>query len=330
MDLRRAHVLLFTKLAHLYDSGVPLAGALDIVKAELDEPLQGALGGVIDDIYRGVGFADALERRPECFGPEIVGVIRAGEQRGELGVAANHVAEGLSGRALDPMGPGGKHIDEFLEFAAHGGLVHIEPTPGGGRLRVRGPDGLEDAGSAEIGSIAVGLQRMAGLDDAGEGVFFWKDRVVRVALMATPEGPSGVISVSGVPGDEPAEAAAWRAGPPGLLAVVGPRRSDKDGCLRSILGGFDAVATKRIAVGLPIPEALPAVDLETALAHDPDVLCLARLKTVEEVRVIANALRGGVHVMCGMDATGEEAREWLAGWELGHHLRGVIEVSPAT
>ena len=330
MDLRRAHVLLFTKLAHLYDSGVPLAGALDIVKAELDEPLQGALGGVIDDIYRGVAFADALERRPECFGPEIVGVIRAGEQRGELGVAANHVAEGLSGRALDPMGPGGKHIDEFLEFAAHGGLVHIEPTPGGGRLRVRGPDGLEDAGSAEIGSIAVGLQRMAGLDDAGEGVFFWKDRVVRVALMATPEGPSGVISVSGVPGDEPAEAAAWRAGPPGLLAVVGPRRSDKDGCLRSILGGFDAVATKRIAVGLPIPEALPAVDLETALAHDPDVLCLARLKTVEEVRVIANALRGGVHVMCGMDATGEEAREWLAGWGLGHHLRGVIEVSPAT
>ncbi len=330
MDLRRAHVLLFTKLAHLYDSGVPLAGALDIVKAEVGEPLHSALGGVLDDIYRGVAFADALERRPECFGPEIVGVIRAGEQRGELGVAAQSVADGLSGRALDPTGPGAEHLDEFLEFASHGGLVHFEPTPEGGRLRVRGSDGLEDAGAAEIGAIVVGLQRLTGLDNSGEGVFFWKDRVVRVALMATPEGPSGVLSVSGVPGAEPAAAAAWRMGPPGLLAVVGSRRCDKDGCLRSIIGSFDAVATKRIAVGLPIPEALPAVDLETALAHDPDVLCLARLKTVEEVRVISNALRGGVHVVCGLDATGEEAQEWLAGWGLGHHLRGVIDVSPAT
>ena len=62
MDLRPALVRFLGKFAHLYDSGVPLAEALGIARRGLPAPLEAALGGVVDDLYRGSSLADALEQ----------------------------------------------------------------------------------------------------------------------------------------------------------------------------------------------------------------------------------------------------------------------------
>ena len=88
MDLRHAQIVLLRKFAHLYDSGVPLTEALEIASAEAGAPLQSAVSDVVEDLFRGSSLADAMARRGDTFGPEIIGILRSGEQRGELGSAA--------------------------------------------------------------------------------------------------------------------------------------------------------------------------------------------------------------------------------------------------
>lgn len=88
MDLRQEQIVLLRKFAHLYDSGVPLTEALEIASAETGDELQSAISEVVEDLFRGSSLADAMARRADAFGPEIVGILRSGEQRGELGSAA--------------------------------------------------------------------------------------------------------------------------------------------------------------------------------------------------------------------------------------------------
>ena len=311
-DLRASHIRLFKKFAHLYDSGVPIAEALNIVRSELDEPLQSELGKIIGELYRGVSMADALDAREELFGPEIVGVIRAGEIRGALGEAARQVAEGLTGGALDPMLASEAELEQLLEFGALEGCVHLEPTEEGGRLRVRRDGVLEDAGEADLVALAAALASRTGADDLdAEGVFFWNERLVRYALLPTPLGPAGTLRVSGDPGDEPAEAAKWRKGAPSLLVIAGPSRSDKDSVLRAILRGFDATATRRVAVNFPVPEALGASSVRQALRHDPDVICVGKLDETTDAAAMQRAIGAGVHMLAAADVAATDAPAWL-------------------
>lgn len=311
-DLRASHIRLFRKFAHLYDSGVPITEALNIVRPELDDPLNHELGGIIDDLYHGVSMADALASREALFGPEIVGVIRAGELRGALGEAARKVAEGLVGGALDPMLASESELEKLLEFGALEGCVHLEPTEAGGRLRVRRDGVLEDAGEANLMSLAAALaSRTGAAGPDAEGVFFWKERLVRYALLPTPLGPAGTLRVSGDPGKEPKEAAKWRAAPPALLVVAAPLREDKDATLRAILRGFDAGTTRRVAVSFPVPEALVVGSMQQALLHDPDVVCLGRLDGTIDAGLVHRLLSAGAHVVAPLDVPAADAKEWL-------------------
>lgn len=285
MDLRQALIRLFSKFAHLYDAGVPLAEALDLVRAELSPEAAEAVRGVVDDIYRGSSLADALERRGEIFGGEVVGLIRAGERRGDLGGAARSAAEGLAGRVLDPTPLPDLDLDALLEGAGDARAMHVEPD---GRVRLRLGGRLVDGGTAPSGAVAALLERQG-------GAFLWRDRLLRVAVARTAEGPAAVIRLSGAPGDEPAEAAAWRQGPPALLLVLGSRDADLDAVLRSILRAFDPDATKRVAVDLPAPEALSVGTVREALALDPDVLCVGRL----EGRDAELLVESGLHAVAG-------------------------------
>jgi hypothetical protein len=301
MDLRQAQIRFFKKFAHLYDSGVPLAEAVQIASTEAAEPLHGAIAQIVEDLYRGNGFADSMAQQPDAFGPDLVGVIRAGEARGELGDAARNAASGLTVNLLAAREVDPREMDLLLESAGDARVVHLEP---GGRVRIRTSEGLSDGGEADTVALGGGLARRAGIEQGtGEGAFLWNNRLVRIAIAETSEGPSTVVRLSAEPGAEPEEARAWRAGRPGLLLVLGGRHADKDSCLRSILAAFDPETCKRVAVGLPVPEALEVGDIGTALEQDPDVLCLAEMRHLEEGELLALAVADGIHVVAGVSST---------------------------
>ena len=104
MDLKHDQFLLFSKFAHLYDAGVPLAEALELAGRETRELLKEVIDGIVEDLYRGTTLADSLAAHQEIFSAEVIGILRAGEGRGELGEAARAVAGGLEGGSGCPCG----------------------------------------------------------------------------------------------------------------------------------------------------------------------------------------------------------------------------------
>jgi hypothetical protein len=296
VELRQGQILLLRKFAHLYDSGVPLAEALELASEEAGAALQDAVAGVVEDLFRGTSLADALARRHDAFGPEIVGIIRSGEQRGELGDAARSAAAGLEGRILGPRALPEGEIDLLLANAGDARAIHLEPPR---RVRTRASGGLSDGFEMDAAGLAEALARRAGIEgDAGEGSFLWRNRLVRVSIAPTPDGPAAVAWLSAEPGKEPAEARAWREGRPGLLVVTGGRHADLDAVLRAALGSFDPVRTKCVSVDLPVPEVaacVPALDM--ALAMDPDVVCVARWPEDASIQLLVDAVEAGIHVL---------------------------------
>ena len=295
MDLREGQILLLRKFAHLYDSGVPLTEALEIAGREAGEPLHGAIGSIVEDLFRGSSLADALARRGEAFGPEIVGILRSGEQRGELGNAARAAAAGLEGRVLEPRALPEAEIDLLLANAGDARAIHLEPPR---RVRLRAGGKLSEGFDSDASGLAEALGRRAGIDgDAGEGAFLWNNRLIRVSTAPTPAGLAAVAWLSAEPPAEPAEARAWREGRPGLLVVTGGRHADLDALLRATLGGFDPAWAKVVSVDLPVPEVaacVPALDM--ALAMDPDVVCVARWPEDAPAELLADAVEAGIHV----------------------------------
>ncbi len=296
MDLRQGQIVMLRKFAHLYDSGVPLTEALEIASAEAGQEIQAAVAEVVEDLYRGSSLADAMARRGEAFGPEIVGILRSGEQRGELGAAARNAAAGLEGLVLQPRALPESEIDGLLANAGDARAIHLEPPD---RVRLRAEGRLSDGFEADAAGLAGALARRAGIDGvAGEGSFLWRNRLVRVSIAPTDEGLAGVAWLSAEPGEEPLEARAWREGRPGLLVVCGGRHADLDAVLRSVLAPFDPARVKCVSVDLPVPEVsacVPAFDM--ALALDPDIVCVARWPEDAAVDVLAKAVEAGIHVV---------------------------------
>ncbi len=296
MDLREGQIVLFRKFAHLYDSGVPLTEALEIASAEVSNPLQEAISDVVEDLFRGSSLADAMARRADAFGPEIVGILRSGEQRGELGAAARNAAAGLEGRVLEPRSLPDDQIDGLLANAGDARAIHLEPPS---RVRLRAGGRLSDGFEADATGLAEALARRAGIEGAaGEGSFLWENRLVRVSTAPTEEGMAAIAWLSAEPGPEPPEARAWREGRPGLLVVHGGRHADTDAPLRAALGAFDPASVKCVSVDLPVPEVaacVPALDM--ALAMDPDVVCVARWPEDEGAAPLLAAVEAGVRVL---------------------------------
>lgn len=296
MDLREGQIVLFRKFAHLYDSGVPLTEALEIASAEAGNALQEAVSGVVEDLFRGSSLADALARRADAFGPEIVGILRSGEQRGELGAAARNAAAGLEGHVLEPRALPEDQIEGLLANAGDARAIHLEPPS---RVRLRAGGRLSDGFEADATGLAEALARRAGIEGAGgEGSFLWENRLVRVSTAPTADGLAAVAWLSAEPGPEPPEARAWRGGRPGLLVVHGGRHADTDAPLRAALGAFDPAIVKCVSVDLPVPEVaacVPALDM--ALAMDPDVVCVARWPENEGAAPLVAAVEAGIHVL---------------------------------
>lgn len=295
MDLREGQIVLLRKFAHLYDSGVPLTEALEIASSEAGDALQAAVAKIVEDLFRGSSLADALARRGDTFGPEIVGILRSGEQRGELGNAARNAAAGLEGHVLEPRSFPDGEIDALLSNAGDARAIHMEPPA---RVRLRAGGRLSEGFEADAAGLAEALARRAGIEGAaGEGAFLWNNRLVRVSTAPTESGLAALAWLSAEPGPEHPEARAWRTGRPGLLVVHGGRHGDTDAVLRSALGAFDPAKVKVVSVDLPVPEVaacVPALDM--ALAMDPDVVCVARWPEDEEIDPLVAAVDAGIHV----------------------------------
>ncbi|HEX5135598.1 MAG TPA: type II secretion system F family protein [Planctomycetota bacterium] len=295
MDLRESQIVLLRKFAHLYDSGVPLTEALELASAEVGNALQEAVSDVVEDLFRGSSLADAMARRTDTFGPEIVGILRSGEQRGELGAAARNAAAGLEGRVLEPRSLPEGQVDGLLANAGDARAIHLEPPS---RVRLRAGGRLSEGFEADATGLAEALARLAGIEGgAGEGSFLWRNRLVRVSTAPTGDGTAAVAWLSAEPGPEPKEARAWREGRPGLLVVHGGRHADLDAPLRAALAAFDATRMKCVSVDLPVPEVaacVPALDM--ALAMDPDVVCVARWPEDEDPQPLVDAVAAGMYV----------------------------------
>jgi len=284
MNPAAAQIALLRKFAHLYDSGVSLADALDLARAELPDELHDVMGEVLDDLYRGTSLADALAARPGCFGPEVIALVRAGELRGELSEAARSAADGLEEGVLAGVQPDPAGAEALLLAAGDARFVHIED----GVVSVRTKAGLvRREEPAPPGAVVALLER---------GAFLWEDRLVRVARA----GRHVTVEISGVPGEEPPEARRWREKGEGILVLEGGRRADFDAALRSILRAYDPESTLRVAVGLPVPEAVPVSDVAGAVRLDPDVVAVRRAGRAE-LEALARAGVPGIVVGRGGD-----------------------------
>ena len=134
MGRTRAQIAFLRKFAHFYDSGVALAEALSLAKGEVGGDFAESIEAVIDDIYRGNGLADSLQSRPNLFSPDIIALIRVGEQRGDLSGAARSAADGLGGGVLDASGEHDAEVEALLMMAGDAHILHVNPE---GELRVR-------------------------------------------------------------------------------------------------------------------------------------------------------------------------------------------------
>ena len=301
MELRDAQIILFDKFAHMYDSGVPIAESLEIAGTELGDPVAPAVQGIIEDLYRGTSLADALALHDQIFSGEIVGIMRAGERRGELGHAARSVAAGLKGRVVAPRSVSPDEVAALLAHAERG-VLHLDPD---GVLRVRTGGGIEEAGRLEDRAVAAEVCDRAGVYGAsGAGAFAWNERVARVVRAETPQGPATVITLSARDEPEPAEAAAWRAARPGLLLVQADDPARLDGALLAVARAL-AGAARCIAVDLPAA-ALSVARFPEATALDPDAIVAAAGAPVAPAAA-ARAVGAGVRVAVGTRGASELA-----------------------
>jgi len=91
--------LLFSNIATLLNSGIPLTRALETLIA--DESLAKSaptLEALIQDIRSGSSFSAALAKHPEAFSPMVMSLVRAGEASGTLVASLERLAQGIEER----------------------------------------------------------------------------------------------------------------------------------------------------------------------------------------------------------------------------------------
>lgn len=107
---QRRDVLEFTRaMAALLPAGLPLARALDSATDLTSDTTRRSLAECRAAVIRGESLAEALAAFPALFSPLYVGVVRAGERRGEVAVAFAQLAaqlernEQLRGRLVSAL-----------------------------------------------------------------------------------------------------------------------------------------------------------------------------------------------------------------------------------
>jgi len=94
-------VILTRQLASMLRAGVPLVGALDILKSQSRKPL---LVEALEDVQKGINegesLSDTMRRHPKVFGPLTISLVTAGEASGNLDAALDVASEQLDREAV--------------------------------------------------------------------------------------------------------------------------------------------------------------------------------------------------------------------------------------
>jgi type II secretory pathway component PulF len=88
----KTRYFLFTQLAAAIRSGIAPSAAMTDISARTQEPFPEALREIADRVTEGGSIADAMERYPDLFPPDVVGTTRAGETGGFLPEAFDEIA----------------------------------------------------------------------------------------------------------------------------------------------------------------------------------------------------------------------------------------------
>src|SRR5262249_17374734 len=77
--------VLFSQLADLLHSGVPLLRSLELLQRQTSQPaLKEMLGDIRSDVADGTSLADAMGKHPKAFNELTVSMVRAGQEGGFL------------------------------------------------------------------------------------------------------------------------------------------------------------------------------------------------------------------------------------------------------
>jgi type IV pilus assembly protein PilC len=92
---KRRDVIIFTQqLANLYESGVAIIPALQLLADESsNKALRSVLRQILDDVRIGTSLSAAMERHELVFPPIYTRMIRVGERTGNLGIILRRLAE---------------------------------------------------------------------------------------------------------------------------------------------------------------------------------------------------------------------------------------------
>ena len=90
----------FDHLATLLASGITLVNALDFIRDSVSHPkLKAAIERIQEAIRGGDSFSSALSREPEIFDRVVIGMVKAAESTGRIGVISLELAVAFTRRA---------------------------------------------------------------------------------------------------------------------------------------------------------------------------------------------------------------------------------------
>ncbi len=123
----RELALVTRQLATLIDAGAPVEQALHNVAMQADrDTVRRSLLAVREAVAEGAGFAEALSREPQSFGPVYRAMVSAGEASGSLGPVLERLAEELErGEALRRKVRGALVYPMVLALTALGVIVAL-------------------------------------------------------------------------------------------------------------------------------------------------------------------------------------------------------------
>jgi len=236
--------------------------------------------------------------------------------------------EGVTTRRIcGSEGGGHRRLAALLDNAVEEGAtdVHIEPLPGGGRVRfrVRGQlQEIEQLGPGGVRQLVDACRTAGGLDgrdegEPGDGVVTFAhedtERQARLSLVPTALGSRAVLRIIGLvkPHGRLVETGfdvghvqamrCWMSAPGGLVVVAGPAGSGKGQTVGGMLGLVDLAATVTMAVA----EESLVVSNEVA-----QLLVTWRLGRADALRA---ALRQGPDQVLLLDVNGIPDRDTAVG-----------------
>jgi type II secretory ATPase GspE/PulE/Tfp pilus assembly ATPase PilB-like protein len=102
------------KMGFLLQNGVPLVKSLEIsAEEEKNDGLKDIIEQSTKNIRAGLCFSESMEKASKRFSPAFIGLVRAAENRGELDVAMENIANGLQNGAFKGLREMEENSDEL-------------------------------------------------------------------------------------------------------------------------------------------------------------------------------------------------------------------------